>query len=365
MQRRRVLDKEKSVSNALGPTATDNDHVKAKVALMEGVAEKKTEPDPWNIVYGPVIGDLAMVESTIQSELKSDSPAVEELLAHSRSLGGKRLRPALLLLVARSLRHVDQPHLFAAASLEMLHLATLVHDDVLDGSKTRRHKVTVHEKFGDRAGILLGDYLFTHSFSVAGKAGCLVSMQKLAQSSNLVCEGEISQGASASEFDLTEEQYFGIVSRKTGELCAAACGIGAVLSGANDELVSRYEDYGRELGVAFQIIDDVLDLVGDPSKVGKTLGTDLQNRKPTLPVIHALRVLEGRQRDELLELLKAESVDVDAVLEILAGTGSIEYAKERARESAENAARFIASRPESEANASLGAIAKMMVERAR
>ncbi len=355
----------KSVSNAIGPTATESEAVKTKVTLVEPATRKKSKADIWSQVYGPVIGDLAEAESTIQSELRSDSPAVEELLAHSRSLGGKRLRPALLLLVARSLGSVSRGHVYAAASLEMLHLATLVHDDVLDGSRTRRHKITVHEKFGDRAGVLLGDYLFTHSFSVVGKAGCLVSIQKLAQSSNLVCEGEISQGASASEFGLSEESYFGIVSRKTGELCAAACGIGAVLSGADERLVGQFEDYGRELGVAFQIIDDVLDLVGDPTKVGKTLGTDLQNRKPTLPVIHALRVCEHEQREQLLGLLKAETVDVDAVLKILTESGSIEYARDKARECAESAARFVASLPESEANASLAAIARMMVQRAR
>lgn len=354
------------MSNVIDPTVSKREPgADAKVAFVDGNKDKDSAKSSLTAVYGPVIEELARVESTIQTELSSESDALEMLLSHSRSLGGKRLRPALVLLAGKSLGKVDQRHVFAAAALELLHLATLVHDDVLDGARTRRHKATIHEKFGDRAGVLLGDFLFTHSFSVVGKADCLASMKKLASASNLVCEGEISQGASVSNFELTEDEYTRIVSRKTGELCAAACGIGAILSGADDELVAQYEQYGRELGVAFQIIDDVLDLVGDPKKVGKTLGTDLQNRKPTLPVIHALRVADPDKRSELLALLKEEKVNVQAVVGQLVELGSIDYARDKARACAQSAMQFVGSRPECDANASLAAIAKMMVVRAR
>jgi octaprenyl-diphosphate synthase len=245
----------------------------------------------------------------------------------------------------------------------MIHLATLIHDDVLDNAKTRRHKETAHSKFGTRRGVLLGDYLFTHSFSVGSKSNSVAAVKTLAQASNLVCEGEIKQNAWQSNFEITETQYLKMVSEKTGELCAAGCGIGAILAGTADETVSSFKSFGRDLGVAFQIIDDVLDLVGDAETVGKTLGTDLQNRKVTLPVIHALENLSGDEKASFLQILNRETVPVEKVVSMLSEIGSIDYARLVAKTIAERAVAFTNSLPKSDAAKSLAAIGKMTLKR--
>jgi len=355
------------VSHVIGRTIPDDGSEAKDIAFANSLPERTDAPSPsgaMGLVYFPVAKELAQVESTIQNELSSDSAAVETLLNHSRSLGGKRLRPALLLLAAKSVGDVNPKHIFGAAALEMIHLATLIHDDVLDGAKTRRHQETAHEKFGTRSGVLLGDYLFTHSFWLASKTDSAGALRMLAQASNLVCEGEISQGASESNFDLTESDYLTIVSQKTGELCAVACGMGVKISGADNESVDQWTQYGRNLGIAFQIIDDVLDLIGDPAKVGKTLGTDLQNRKPTLPVIRALSVSDDGQRNRLLGLLREETVNVEAVVNELRSHSSIEYSRQMARSYAQRAVAFMDSQPASESNTALRTIAEMMVHRA-
>ncbi len=348
------------MSNVIGQSVSSEPDAGAAPVSQNGRAATKSS---LSTIYGSVLNELAKVESTITSELQATSPEVESLLSHSRKLGGKRLRPALLLLTGKSIGSISESHIFAAAALEMIHLATLIHDDVLDAAKTRRHQETAHAKFGTRPGVLLGDYLFTHSFSIGSKSNSLAAVQMLAQASNLVCEGEIKQNAWQSNFSITEADYLKMVSEKTGELCAAGCGIGASLSGADDNLVASFQSFGRDLGVAFQIVDDVLDLIGDSNTVGKTLGTDLQNRKATLPVIHALATLEGESREKLLACLNADVVSVGNVVEILNDSGSIEYARSVAKATAEHAVAFAASLAENDASKSLVAIGTMMLER--
>ena len=194
-----------------------------------------------------------------------------------------------------------------AVALEMIHTATLIHDDVLDEAQTRRHEPTANSKWGTKTSLLLGDFLFTHSFHVACHADSAQALGMLASASNRVCAGEIRQNNWVGNFDLTEQQYMDLISDKTAELCAVGCKLGAFLSNAELELVKRFEDFGRNLGIAFQIIDDVLDLVGRPQEVGKTLQTDLKNKKPTLPVIHCLRSLDPNDRQQFESLLTAES----------------------------------------------------------
>ena len=257
-----------------------------------------------------------------------------------------------------------ESHIFAAAALEMIHLATLIHDDVLDNAKTRRHQATAHAKFGTRPGVLLGDYLFTHSFSVGSKSESIEAVKMLAQASNLVCEGEIKQNAWQSDFSISEPAYLQMVSEKTGELCAAGCGIGAAISGADVKTIEAFKSFGRDLGVAFQIIDDILDLVGDANSVGKTLGTDLQNRKATLPVIHALSKLEGEPRELLLSNLNADVVSVEKVVAILNENGSIEYARGVAKSVAERAVSFASELPDNDAARSLVGVGAMVLKRA-
>ena len=317
-------------------------------------------------LYAPVSAQLAAVESILQTELSSDTPFVDQLLEHSWLLGGKRMRPVLLLLsgmsIAKPENHADRELQLMGAAVEMIHTATLVHDDVLDKADVRRHQPTANAKWDNRVSVLLGDYLFTHAFHVASKSGSAAAMGKLAASSNLVCAGEMKQNFHAGNFEIDQSVYFEIISQKTAELCAAACGIGALLVGGSDTEIEQFESYGRDLGIAFQIIDDVLDLVGTQGSVGKTLGTDLFNAKATLPVIHCLETLPSDERGQFLEVLEA-GTDVAKAVELLQSTGSIEHARQVAKEHAQKAKAFAQSLPDNEASSALVELAQFILER--
>ena len=218
-------------------------------------------------VYSPIESDLKNVEAVLRNELKSETPFVDQLLQHSWLMGGKRIRPVFLLLSAASCGDISQPHVQMAAALEMIHTATLVHDDVLDEAHIRRHRATANCEWGNKVSVLLGDYLFTNAFHVASQAGSADALRMLAQASNRVCEGEMKQNASQGDFDLSEDDYLRMITEKTAELCGVGCRLGAFLSGADCQQVEQFESYGRSIGVAFQIIDDVLDIVGDQNQV--------------------------------------------------------------------------------------------------
>lgn len=318
-------------------------------------------------VYAPIMSELKQVEAILASELKSDTPFVGQLLEHSRLLGGKRIRPVFLLLSAACSGSINPGHLKMAAALEMIHTATLVHDDILDNAETRRHRPTANSTWGPKQSVLLGDYLFTHAFHIAAQSGSAEALQMLAQASNRVCEGEMRQNAWQGEFDLSESDYLRMITEKTAELCGVGCRIGAFLSGASSEVVDAYEAYGRNLGVSFQIIDDVLDIVGTQTKVGKTLGTDLQNKKPTLPVIHALEHLEPAQAFEFKAFLVDPVGELDVqqqrLVSYLAKTDSIEYSRQRAREHAECAIEFAKSLPATSHSSALVSLADFVLSR--
>ena len=317
-------------------------------------------------LYAPVAGQLAAVETILQSELSSDTPFVKQLLEHSWLMGGKRMRPVLLLLsgLAIAKPEIDAQHELnlMGAAIEMIHTATLVHDDVLDKADLRRHQPTANAKWDNRVSVLLGDYLFTHAFHIGSKSGSAAALGKLAAASNLVCAGEMKQNYHAGNFEIDRSVYFEIVTQKTAELCAAACGIGAMLAGGNETVIDEFENYGRDLGIAFQIIDDVLDLVGTAEDVGKTLGTDLSNAKATLPIIHCLKTLSADQRLEFLDVLNT-GTDVARAVDLLESTNSIQYARQVAQQHASRAEAFAKSLPQNEASQSLVKLAQFILER--
>lgn len=319
------------------------------------------------IVYKPIAHHLREVESILQSELSSDTPFVEELLGHSRLMGGKRIRPVFLLLTAACCGEIEPGHLKVAAALEMIHTATLIHDDILDDAETRRHLPTANATWGAKQSVLLGDYLFTHAFHLASQSGSAQALQMLAQASNRVCEGEMRQNAWQGVFDLSEEDYLRMITEKTAELCGVGCRIGAFLSGADEQAVLAFEAYGRNLGVSFQIIDDILDIVGQQNEVGKTLGTDLENQKPTLPVIHALENLPDESKVRFKEFLINPPTDAvqrqSEMRNFLDQTNSIEYSRTRAQEHAGSAIDFAESLPSSEYSKALVFLANFVLSR--
>jgi octaprenyl-diphosphate synthase len=239
-------------------------------------------------LFAPIAGDLEAVELILKRTLSSSSACVSRLLEHLRHYRGKRLRPALLLLTARACGKVTEQHRILAAVVEMIHTATLVHDDVLDSAIVRRHVSTINAEWGNQSSILLGDFLFTHAFHLASTVDAR-ACSIIGESTNRVCEGELQQISEQGNLDLSEDQYLDIIDGKTAELTACCCRLAAIYSDMEPEVVEGLTRYGRQLGLAFQIADDLLDLVGEETLAGKSLGTDLEQEKLTLPLIRLLR----------------------------------------------------------------------------
>jgi octaprenyl-diphosphate synthase len=283
-------------------------------------------------LYGPIAAPLAEVEQLLRDELQNEHAAIDEMLRHGSMLGGKRLRPALLLLSAQATGEVQREHITLAAVVEMIHTATLVHDDILDEADRRRHLATCNAIWDNQASVLLGDYLFTHAFYLASTLETTYGCRTIGRATNVVCEGELRQVRSRGNFELTEAEYYAIIDAKTARLCECSCQLGAHYAGANEAVVARLAAYGKHLGIAFQITDDLLDVLGDSAVTGKSLGTDLEKQKLTLPIIHALANTRGNQRRELVSILEDVSTDNRPELaEHLMSLGSLEYARDAAR----------------------------------
>ena len=284
------------------------------------------------MLYAPIAADLAEAEQILRQEMRSDDPYVDELVRYGVMLGGKRLRPALLLLAARATGEVRRSHYVLSAVVEMIHTATLVHDDVLDEAATRRRLATVNSRWDNEASVLLGDFLFTHAFYLASTLETTYACRTIGRATNIVCEGELRQKGSRGDFSLTEQAYLEIIEAKTAELCACACRLGAYYAGAEEPAVDALARYGRNLGIAFQIADDLLDVVGSESTVGKSLGTDLEKQKPTLPVIRILQQATAAEAAQVLEILEGDAPDKRPLLAPwLSRFEAVEYARRKAR----------------------------------
>jgi octaprenyl-diphosphate synthase len=242
-------------------------------------------------LYGPVTHFLPLVEQRLQTELQTRYESLAPILRHGVQLGGKRLRPALLLLSGFAVdpQKVGDSHVTLGVVLEMVHTATLIHDDVLDEADTRRRVQTINAVWGDHVSILLGDYLFSQAFRLSATLDSTEACRWIGEASRKVCEGELRQVLARDHVELDEASYIEMIRGKTAELCSVACRLGASQAGASPEMVSKLADYGTALGIAFQIADDYLDLWGDSETVGKTLGTDLQQGKWTLPILRLLQ----------------------------------------------------------------------------
>lgn len=314
-------------------------------------------------IYAPIQQDLCEVNRLLGQELDRSIPWMDKLLGHTNISGGKRMRPALVLFSAMSCGGIGVQHHQLAAALEMIHTASLIHDDVLDHAVQRRHVATVNSQWDNKTGVLLGDYLFTHAFHLASQIDSLAAIRRLALASNRVCGGEMKQNAWSGDFDISEVDYLQMVSEKTAELCSCACYCGAHLSAASESTSEAFSQFGLNLGIAFQIVDDILDLVGDTQSVGKTLGTDLKNRKPTLPVIHSLSKADVSLRQEMITELESENPDHDRVMNWIESTESLLYARNRARQYAQAAIDFTSKLEDGEGPRSLKLVAEFVLNR--
>lgn len=273
------------------------------------------------------------------------------------------LRPALLLLSGRAAGKLTDQHLTLAAVVELVHMATLVHDDVLDDADVRRRCVTVHRREGNETAILLGDFLISHAFHLCSSLDSQFASRAIGLTTNTVCEGEIQQVHQRGNFDLSQDQYLQIITCKTAVLTGVCCKLGAYCADADPVIVDALEQYGLNVGIAFQITDDVLDIIGAEERMGKTLGRDLEKRKLTLPVIHCLTQATDGSRQKLRELLAAGNPDRTVLCDLLADTESIQFASQAARQYVESAIRQLDVLQPSDARDSLQSMASLIINR--
>jgi octaprenyl-diphosphate synthase len=315
-------------------------------------------------LYAPIRAELDQVEAVLADQIGSRHPQVDEIVRHGIRLGGKRLRPALLLLSGRAIGPVTDEHITLAAVVEMIHLATLIHDDVLDEAEIRRHVDTVNARWNNETSVLLGDFLFTHAFYLASTTGSTYACETIGRATNIVCEGELRQTVASGDLLLSEVDYLTIVSAKTAELCACCAELGARFAHADVRTVNRLSEFGRNLGIAFQITDDLLDLEGNEHETGKSLGTDLAKQKMTLPLIFTRDTLDQTARHNFLEALgSGDRLDESELLGWLESTGAFTYTRRLARRYAERAAASIAGLPDSPAKESLATMSAFVVGR--
>jgi octaprenyl-diphosphate synthase len=276
---------------------------------------------------------LERVEVSIRDQVRAFDPAVEPYVSYVCNTSGKRIRPALSILTGGALGGVAEGHLKIGVILELIHMATLVHDDIIDGAVTRRMIPTANAKWGAGLSVLLGDALFSHALALATEFDDISICRKVGRASREVCEGEIVQTQRRWDLTLTKADYFRIIEMKTGALFAAATGIAAAISGADAETEAKLFDYGLKLGTAYQIYDDCLDLVGSEEAVGKTLRTDLEKGKLTLPILNLLESASETQRTKLHKrIIDQEALDLPVLVGIAEYEGAIESAVDTAME---------------------------------
>jgi octaprenyl-diphosphate synthase len=314
--------------------------------------------------FAPIARDLDEVERILRSTLENSRPGVGRLIAHAAQYKGKRLRPVLLLLVAQACGKVTPAHHLLAAVVEMIHTATLVHDDVLDSADMRRHVSTVNAVRGNQTAILLGDYLFTHAFHLSATLDDVRACRIIGEATNRVCLGELQQICTRGNLDLSEDEYLDIIDGKTAELTACCCQLGAMFAGMSEDVVERLTVFGRSLGIAFQIADDVLDLVGEETLAGKSLGTDLEQQKLTLPLIYLLQNAPAEQRARARSIMTAAGNHKrESLLPELHKAGALEYAQGRAEAFASSALAELDCLPMSPFKAVLEGLADRVVHR--
>ncbi len=308
--------------------------------------------------------DMAAVDDLIRRRLQSDVVLINQLGHYIINSGGKRLRPLLVLLAARALGYPGPHHHQLAAIVEFIHTATLLHDDVVDASELRRGRETANAVWGNEASVLVGDFLYSRAFEMMVEVDSMRVMQILAEATNTIAEGEVLQLLNCHEPDTSEQQYLEVILRKTAKLFEAASQLGAVLAGADAATEQTLAAYGVHLGTAFQLIDDALDYSGDQATIGKQLGDDLAEGKPTLPLIHVMREGSPEQVETVREAIREGGRElIDAVTDAIASTGAIAYTSRLAKDEALQARAALDALPASAYRDALTGLADYAVSR--
>jgi octaprenyl-diphosphate synthase len=316
-----------------------------------------------------VRSDLNAVDAVIRARMKSDVELVDQVAEHIISGGGKRLRPLIVVLAARACGYTGSSHIDASAFIEFIHTATLLHDDVVDGSSRRRGRDTANSVYGNQASVLVGDFVYSRAFQMMAAIGSQRVMEIMAEATNVIAEGEVLQLMNCHDPDTDEARYLQVIRFKTAKLFEAAARLGAILCHAPARVQEAAASFGRHLGTAFQLVDDVLDYSGDTAEIGKNVGDDLREGKPTLPLIHVMS--HGSSTDRQLIRTAIEQggeVEFDQVVAAIRRSGSLDYARQMALNEAElarTAARTMLQHAESgEFSAMVMSLPGLAVERA-
>jgi octaprenyl-diphosphate synthase len=311
-----------------------------------------------------VTEDLQRVDQTIVQRLASDIVLVNQVSRYIIGAGGKRLRPLSVVLAARACGHQGQKHVPAAAIIELIHTATLLHDDVVDGSDLRRGRNTANHVFGNEASVLVGDYLYSRSFQMMVELGDLRIQEVMANATNTIAEGEVLQLMNAHDPETTEQRYLEVIYRKTAKLFEAGAQMAAIVSGSPREIEQAMVDYGRHLGTAFQLVDDALDYQATAEELGKNLGDDLAEGKPTLPLIYALAHAPAAEAATLREAIETGGIgDLDQITRLIETSGGLEYTARMARWEQEQAVEALGRLPASKFRDALVTLADFAVAR--
>lgn len=312
-----------------------------------------------------IADDIQAVDRLIEDRLRSDVALIRDLGRYIVNGGGKRLRPLVTLLAARACGYEGGDHIQLAATVELIHTATLLHDDVVDESMLRRGRETANAVWGNQAAVLVGDFVYSRAFQVMTETGRLRVLEIMAETTNTIAEGEVMQLLNCRDADTTEARYLEVIRNKTAKLFEAGARLGAVIGGLDTEAEQALARYGMHLGMAFQLIDDVLDYRASPQETGKNLGDDLAEGKPTLPLIRAMQTGDEEQAAVVREAIETGGRErIDAVLAAIESTDAIAYTAASAERQARIAAEALASIPPSAHRDALAAIADFSAHRA-
>lgn len=315
-------------------------------------------------IFPVIAADLAAVDQVIRDRLRSEVALINTISEYIIAAGGKRLRPVLLLLFAKALGYQGQAHHLLAAVIEFIHTATLLHDDVVDESALRRGRSTANAQFGNAAAVLVGDFLYSRAFQMMVEAGRMRVMTVLSEATNTIAEGEVLQLINCNDPDVDEARYLQVIRYKTAKLFEAAAQLGALLADADPVLEDAAASYGRHLGTAFQLVDDVLDYSGVVNDFGKNVGDDLREGKPTLPLIHVMQRGQPEERRLVRNAIEAGHTDqFDAIMAAIRRTGALDYARGQAQREADLASESLALLPDSVYRAALLQLPVLAIDR--
>ena len=309
--------------------------------------------------------DMTAVNDLIYSQINSDVALINQLGVYIVNAGGKRMRPMLTVLAARAFDYKGEEHISIAAIIEFIHTATLLHDDVVDESNMRRGRETANALFGNSASVLVGDFLYTRSFQMMTKLGNMKIMDILSDATNIVAEGEVLQLMNCNDPDTTEESYFEVIYCKTAKLFEAATRLAAVIAGQDKVIEKAMQEYGKYLGTAFQLVDDIMDYTADAKAMGKNIGDDLAEGKPTLPLLYAMQHGNEQQTKLIRDAIEhCNGMDhLDEILAAMKETGSLVYTQKKAELEADKAIEALNVLPESEHKQALISLAHIAANR--